>query len=164
MFEVVLEAHMDALRRPDPAGIALACLLDAVETHVREEARSLAVYRRMLAQAQDPEIHFVMDMLVRDEARHHRLLQQMARSLRSQLAWETERGGSAADMKGIAVDEVRALALEEQHGADQLRALAARQRAGEGDFASLLLQSMATDSEKHALLLSFVARHLTLAS
>ncbi len=157
----ILEAHMDELRHPDPTGTELLCFLQAVELHIPGEANSVAVYRRLLRHTTDASIRLVMDMLVRDEARHHRLLQQMSNRLREQLTWDESGVSQGSGPPTISPEEVRALEKEERHGAAELRTLAARQRAGDSDLGCLLLESMAMDSEKHAMLLAFVARRLS---
>lgn len=68
----------------------------------------------------------VMDMLVKDEARHHALLRRIAASLREKLNWSQPTalpsGDASTDESATATaDEVRALELEERHGAQELR-------------------------------------------
>jgi rubrerythrin len=161
--DAILEAHMDELRHPDPAGAELFCFLRAVEQHNRGEASSVATYRRLLRDTTDPTIRVVMDMLVRDEARHHRLLRRIAKSLQEQLTWQASPDALTPVRTATSPEKVRSLEQEERRGAVELRELAARQRSSNSELACLLLETMALESEKHALLLSFVGRRLRTA-
>lgn len=158
--DAIVEVHMDALRHPDPAGAELLSFLQAVEQHVRDEASSVATYRRLRREASDPLVRTAMDMLVRDEQRHHRLLRRIATSLWYQLTWQEAPADVGTVPSTISADEVRSLGQEERRGAIELRELARRQRSSNNELACLLLETMALDSEKHALLLTFVGRRL----
>ncbi len=151
---------MDELRHPDPSGAELLCFLQAVEHHIRGEAGSVAAYRRLLRENTDRIVCTAMDMLVRDEERHHRLLRGVARSLREQLTWQQSPDVLASVPTATSLEEVRLLEQEERRGAAELRERAAQQRSSNTALASLLLETKAMDSEKHALLLAFVDRRL----
>jgi rubrerythrin len=157
--DAVLDAHLDELRHPDPAGTGLSCLLQSIQAHIRTEVTSVATYARLQQQANDPVIAAVLELLVQDETRHHALLERIARTIHDQLNWATEKPPAAA-APAITAEEVRALELDERREADELHRLSQVARGSDSELCGLLLESMAIDSDKHARLLSFVAQRL----
>lgn len=136
-----------------------------LETHAVLEAESLAEYRELSAQAGDPVVRTLMELILDDEERHHALLRQMAARLNDDFHWthsvealDTAHGPVPS---GPAIEATRRFIREEREGARHLRAL--RDDAGliyDGLFA-LLLEMMARDSEKHEQILGFILRRLT---
>jgi nucleotide-binding universal stress UspA family protein len=156
------EVHIDALREPDPCGLGLTLLLEAVKRHASEEARSVAAYGRLAQQTQDFVVATLMRLLAEDEERHHRLFDQIGTRLYNQLNWvtpATNASGARWSHPGwLAL--VRGFEQDEQRGSGALRDLARRAQQQGDPLTGVLLDSMAMDSERHAHLLRFVGQRL----
>ena len=134
-------------------------LLRALEAHAAAEAESVAAYERLANQSGDPLVELLMNLVLEDEHRHHRLLERMAGNLDGGTP-----SGDGEGREGSAPEEAvlstRTLIREEREGARYLRHLARQEpRLHDGAYA-LLLETMARDSEKHEHILRFILRRL----
>ena len=162
--EALINVHIDALRHPDPSGHAHDRLLNAVQTHVRDESDSISAYQRILGTCTDPVLAAVMDLILQDEQRHHTALAHMAARLQAAFDWAPVPGTSAPSSgAGTSTEELRVLAADERRGALALRGLAYQCLQADDELTRVLLEAMAMDSEKHAFLLDFAGRRLALA-
>jgi rubrerythrin len=143
----------------------VAQLLDAVEHHLAVEAQTLGRYAYLAAHAGDPAVALVMRLVLADEERHHRLLQQLSTSLRHAVAQDAPDlahtrkqippTAPLAELTRLAHE----LATEERAGAESLRELATA-TARPDELECVLLEMMAADSDKHARLIDFVESRL----
>jgi rubrerythrin len=162
---VALESDLRARR-----GSPFEQLVDAIETHVVQEAASLAAYRQLADTASDAVVAMLMRLVLEDEERHHELMKRIVADLRDGLYWtqSVEALPDATIPRGV--DSARALAAvhefirEERDGVRQLQDLAHKSaRINEG-LDSLLLEMMAMDSQKHERILRFIERRLQAAA
>jgi rubrerythrin len=137
-------------------------MVEAIQTHIREEQDSILAYERVGRAFDDPVIAAIIQLILDDEARHHAALERIAAIVTSTLNWSTppEPQASAAINVNEAIRELRALADEERRGVTDLRGLARRSRDGNDDLCAVLLESMAMDSDKHARQLELVIQRL----
>jgi len=137
-------------------------LLDAVERHALAEEDALTQYEYLRTASGDPVVGLVMQLILDDEARHHRLLKRIEASLRDAIDWT--RSPEALPLStspeppvtASLVETASALIKEEHTGARFLRDLAHRDKDVGAGLQSLLIEMMAMDSDKHARLLQFV--------
>jgi rubrerythrin len=156
---------------PRPSGRSpFEQLVDAVETHVVQEADALAAYRLLAETTPDPVVAMLMRLVLEDEERHHGLMQRIAADLRDGLYWThaTETLPDARihpEIEGPRpLTELRNLIHEEQEGVRQMQELARKSaRINEG-LDSLLFEMMAIDSQKHERILRYVERRLASAA
>jgi rubrerythrin len=159
------DAHIDALLHPDPCGTGLVRLLQAVDQHRLEERASVEAYERLARAAPDSVVASVMRLLAEDEEHHHRLFEQISRSLQKRLHWSEDMPtpaveGGTEQWRAEWLDLVRTCEEDERGGALSLRDLAHRAHQEREPLASELFEAMALDSEKHARLLKFVSQRL----
>ena len=153
---MTIEAHLDALQHPDPCGTSLVHLLQAIDRHAAAEANTVNAYARLAQDTPDPVVAALLHVLVDDEQRHHRLFEQIGRSLQDQLNWSTPpamAGSGEAD-----IGAVQDFEQEERRESQKLRELAHRAHQQRDPLVSLLLETMAMDGEKHAHVLRFIRR------
>jgi rubrerythrin len=155
----------DVLLEHDPGGETCIRLLDAVERHASLEEEALGQYDRIAVASGDPVVALVMQLILDDEERHHRLLERIATTLRDALSWTHSASALPHTEKATPTEQnlasvARALIEEEHAGASALRRLAGREKGVDGGLDSLLLEMMAMDSDKHAHLLRFVQTRL----
>lgn len=131
--------------------------------HAMDEEHVLDSYRWLLEQPLSPAVRYLVRLIVEDEERHHRLLQEMARSV----AW-----GPVSDLRSDTIP-----ALTPPADADQLTDLTdsylsverndlaelkhiAREFRSLADSSPLrlLVDLMMLDTEKHIRILQFIKR------
>jgi hypothetical protein len=162
------EVHSDAALHPDPCGTGLQLLVRAIETHIAEEDTSAEAYRQLADGTCDPVVAALMRLLAEDEERHHRLFEDVAKTLRDKLDWkvspplaDTSRTPGADTARWLR--RVRTFEGDERRGARALRELAHRAHVECEPLVCQLLEAMAIDSDKHAQVLKFVERRLSTA-
>lgn len=133
-----------------------------VVAHVEAEEDIAGDYRTAAAQADSPDLRYLIELISEDEARHHRVLTELANSLRSANEWRSidpslpEGAGRpvspdlmAATKRFIEVEKQDARNLEELRR--ELRPVAAT------TIWSLLVELMELDTKKHLRILEFIA-------
>lgn len=141
-------------------------LLAAIEDHELAEEGAIEAYHRLATTSGDPVIALLMQLVVDDEERHHRLLKHIATSLYEFVGWQQAApagpASASADRRAQreALEATRALIKDERDGARQLRGLAKPAARRGQKLTALLLEVMARDSEKHEQILRYVAERL----
>jgi len=127
-------------------------------THVDTEADIIEKYRQFAAQAPSEAVRYLVQMILDDEARHHRVMFEMANALRSEALLEDASPRVPPLGVGAADGELRAQThtfIEiERHDLAEVRALIRRLRSGsENDLWVLLLKLMRDDTRRHIRIL-----------
>lgn len=150
---------------PDGLSVAEEELYRHLTDHVASEAEFIADYRQRVEAPGTPEAaRYLIQLVLEDEERHHRILHQLVTALGNGIAW---RAGSdavpslpyKADPELAAVT-ARFLAAER---ADQkeLRALRNELRPfRDSSMWALLVELMESDTAKHIRMLGFLADHI----
>ena len=131
--------------------------------HVRDESDVLARYEA-LSKASTGHVQFLLDLIAEDEARHHRLFERWAGTIRDMgLLMESDDVVPGLvrepDPEGLvaAVDELLAV---ERRDAHQLKALDKQLKdVRRTTVWPLLVDLMALDTEKHIRILEFLRHH-----
>lgn len=127
-----------------------------------EEAAILDDYRKLADEVQDEWVRYLLRMVVDDEERHHRLLDEM----RNHLAWDTTSAEAPmvpwltepADRRRLGDLAERFLAVE-RHDLRELRRLRAElEPIAETSLLGLLAELMELDTRKHIKVLEFLVR------
>jgi len=147
-------------------------IVAALGAHAAEENALLERYRRFATEASSPAVRYLVQLIVDDEERHHRVLAELANAV----AWEggdngpTEAvpdlgptepaGGRRPQGDGGLAEETKALLAAEVRDRRQLRRLH-RQLEPYQDTTlwELLVELMELDTQKHIHILRFVAGH-----
>jgi len=129
--------------------------------HAQQERELLERYEEVLEQATSPSVRYLVNLILDDERRHHRVLAEIAEAI----AWgilpthETalpRPGHGDADL----VAETKALLASERHDRAELRRLRRRLARYSDTMWPLLVDVMAHDTDKHIRILEYVvARH-----
>lgn len=136
-------------------------VVDWINRHGREEAVLLEEYERIAQESPSPVVRYLVNLIVEDERRHHRVLGDIAHAI----AW----GGlknpvpavprmvvGAADSEFVAQTK-KLLASERKDKAD-LRQLRRRLRSYSGTIWPLLIDLMLLDTDKHMRILRHIVR------
>ena len=137
-------------------------LVELLAHHDHEEAPLLAAYRS-LATGTDGVVRYIIDLILEDECRHHRLLVEMATAM----AWSGvgADSGPRTPALGLGVNPevvrlTRKLRRSEQADRRALRAIHRRLRPfADETLWSLLVNLMEHDTEKHIAMLRFLECH-----
>ena len=129
--------------------------------HVSEEEHIIASYRRLASDA-SPDVAYLVNLIVEDERRHHRIFEELAATLRQVV--EVEPGDKVVPdvpLRRSGSQGLRA-ALEsllsfERADASRLRRLRRSLRAvSDTTIWPLLVESMELDTKKHVLFLRYL--------
>jgi hypothetical protein len=153
---------MNAADRPVGLSVWETELYDFLVGHVRSEEVVLDRYQRLAGDA-PAHVKFLLDLIVEDEARHHRLYEQWAHTV-SVLVDEADgvpslvREGQPEQLI-TAIDELLEL---EKRDARQLKDLQRTLKPVKTTTVwSLLVDMMARDTDKHIRVLEFLRAHAT---
>jgi hypothetical protein len=141
-------------------------LIRALEAHAAAEAHDIVDCERLVDQIADPAARLLLELIVEDEQRHHRLLQRMIRRLQEEVEFipsptalpvPSEEAMPEAE---AAAASVRSLIRDGHEGARYVRHLARQEPGLYGGLYAVLLETFARDSEKHAHVLRYLLRRL----
>ena len=137
-------------------------LVELIARHGAEEGELLATYERLATEAPDASVRYLIDLILEDERRHHRLLAELSNAM----AWDSV--GQPPEpvtprlprkISGALYEQTRLLRKSEQADYRALRRIRRRLRP----FASttlwgLIIDLMLLDTKKHATILRFLER------
>lgn len=137
-------------------------LVETLAAHGRDEGALLSEYARLSADAND-DVRYVVDLILQDERRHHRLLVQMANAV----AWGPLGDGRAPvtpslgfRMTAELLARTKELRRAEQADRRRLRAIRRRFRPfADSTLWTLMIDQMLLDTKKHITMLRFLERH-----
>jgi hypothetical protein len=156
----------DAIRglRATGASVSTYKVVGVLERHGREEGELLEQYQRFADEAESPMARYLVKLIIEDERRHHRVLEDLANTV----AWGRINAGPTDVVpvypEAIASDsalksETRKLLRHELHDRTALRRLRRRLRSfGDAPLWVLLIDLMLADTAKHIKILRFVLR------
>jgi rubrerythrin len=136
----------------------------AVDGHVLAEARTIREYERILRTTSDPEVRFLINLVLEDEQRHHALLGRLVRALDQRPFQLEDRETIRLEPEIAEPDDIASrlscAAVDERMGAQELISLANEGKAIDGGLFSLVLRLIALDCEKHALALGHAGQRV----
>jgi hypothetical protein len=135
-------------------------------SHVEAERGLLEEYRTAAEQSPSKALRYLVDLLIEDEIRHHRVFMEIADSLKS----DALLGGKdpivpyidfdRATNHDAVIDLTEQLLHREQQDAHELRRLQRELRSvKDTSLWSLLVDLMERDTKKHIAILRFVKKH-----
>jgi bacterioferritin (cytochrome b1) len=149
--------------RTTGASVSTHEVVEALNRHGREEAELLERYQRFIDAAESPAARYLVQLILDDEKRHHRVLEELANTI----AWGWTKGVPEEVVPGFPRDgderalraETRAFLGHELRDRIQLRRLRKRLRSyGDAPVWGLLVDLMGSDTEKHIHILRFILR------
>ena len=142
-------------------------VVEALERHGREEAEILERYQRFGDESESPAVRYLVRLILEDEERHHRVLEDLANTI----AWGWVKGTPEQVVPHFATksggdetlrSETQALLGHELRDRTQLRRLRRRLRThGEVAMWELLIDLMRLDTDKHIRILRAILSHET---
>ncbi len=142
-------------------------LVELLARHGSEEGALLERYQRFIDDAPTTYVRYLVQLIVDDERRHHRLLTELANAI----AWGSSEWSpdpamptmaSAVDQDEgqVLLRETRVLLQSEKRDRIALKRLRKRLRAyADTTMWTLVVDLMLLDTEKHTQILGFIADH-----
>jgi len=148
----------DLMAQHDEQAIALV-----LREHGKREGAALSAYEKLTTECDDPGIRYLATMILEDERRHHRLIEEMLHQIESFL-WDVEVEPKVPYLRRRVDPELREatdelLALERED-ADELRRLRRQVRSQpSSSLLPLLVDLMVHDTAKHIEILKVIRAH-----
>jgi len=160
-----IEALRGGAANRDPSGREIGAER-AIAAHLREhgprEGALLGAYQELIDQCEDEGVRYLAGMILEDERRHHRLIDEMLHQIES-FIWEVERDPQVPYLTPRVDPELRAatdelLALERED-AKELKQLRREMRSQpDSSLLPLLVELMIHDTAKHIAILKETPR------
>lgn len=128
-------------------------LLAMLQEHAPREGAALAAYQRLVEESEDPDVGYLGRLILEDERRHHKVVNEMLEMLESFTSGAPHRAGDPGS--GSRPDpQLRAatselIALEREDARELRRLRRAMQGANIPPLLSLLVELMIHDTRKH---------------
>ncbi|MFI5040473.1 MAG: hypothetical protein ACHQNA_01270 [Acidimicrobiales bacterium] len=139
-------------------------------THLGNELDLLTAYKQAAEESNSAAFQYLVGIIVDDEMRHHRVFEELANALRSDVEMRPVEP-AVPDLAGFGelpqkvVELTDALLAREEQDAGELRHLSRELRdVRDTTLWQLLVKVMELDTEKHAEILRFVRKHARSAS
>ena len=68
-----------------PEFSAVQRLMHEFQTHESDEARWLAIYKKLVHESEDPIIRFLLNLIIADEERHHEIICHIVSGIKDEL-------------------------------------------------------------------------------
>jgi rubrerythrin len=140
-------------------------LYQHLTSHEQVERGLLVEYQEAAARSQSPAFRYLVSLIVEDEIRHHRVFQDLASALRTDVEMRPEQpavprldlwGSDAAQI----IDMTEQLLERERSDARELHRLARElKEVKDTTMWQLLVKLMEMDTAKHLEILEFVKHH-----
>lgn len=139
-------------------------LFDHVSEHVTTEQGILDEYQKLAEETSSPAFRYVVELILDDEARHHRLFTELTDAIQNfaELGgtdWPIPQLDSLGNAGERILEQTRRFLAVENADAKFLEDLARRlQPMGDSTLWPLVIQMMRCDTEKHMQMLQFIAK------
>jgi hypothetical protein len=140
-------------------------LYEHLASHMDNEVGLLAAYQEAATTSGSAAFQYLASLIVEDERRHHRVFEELANALRSDVELRPVEP-AVPDMAGFGqlpakvVELTDQLLAREEQDAAELRHLSRQLRdVRDTTLWQLLVKVMELDTEKHAEILRFVKKH-----
>lgn len=134
---------------------------EALVAHERDEEEVIAGYESLAAETPSEAVRYLIKLIVEDERRHHRVLEQLANTVRFQATLD-DRGAHLPYLdvhrgrdRALLEETRRFLAIERRDRA-QLKHLAKSIRGSGGELEAFVVDLLRSDTERHVAILRFI--------
>jgi rubrerythrin len=139
-------------------------LLSHLESHVRTEHGLLETYSMTAQQTESKAFRYLVNLLIEDETRHHRLFSELVDSLKTATTYGKDPTIPYLDFDradhALVLDGTEELLTIEEEDVRELKQLQQELRAvKDTTLWSLLVELMQRDTQKHIAILRFVQNH-----
>ncbi|MEX0803447.1 MAG: hypothetical protein WD688_09040 [Candidatus Binatia bacterium] len=140
-------------------------LMNEFQSHAAHEERWLSSYQEIAKETSDPQIRFLLGLIVADEERHHELTARMISKLKDELAWTrsagiARRAGESGAKAKRLLASVENFLDAERKGIKEYERLKKESRGLYRGVFALLYATMVHDSLKHIDILVFLRQKL----
>jgi rubrerythrin len=140
-------------------------LMNEFQSHATHEERWLSSYQEIGKETSDPQIQFLLGLIVGDEERHHELTNRMISKLKDEMAWTRSSGplrrtGEKGEKRERLLMSVESFLEAERRGMEEYEQLKKKSQELHRDVFALLYTTMIHDSHKHIDILEFLRRKL----
>jgi rubrerythrin len=165
MIRTLIDAPFQGDAKPAPVRDAELAIARMLREHGRREGAALAEYRKLADTCDDDGVRYLLEMILADEERHHRQIDEMLHQVQSFL-WEVDVEPKVPHVRGYRHPELREVTerlLElERRDAAELRRLRRQMRSQpSSSMLPLLVELMIHDTQKHIEILKFIKRAVT---
>lgn len=154
------EGAIDGLRATG-ASVDMRELVELIVRHGTEEGALLSTYEQLATQAPDESVRYLINLILEDERRHHRLLAELGNAI----AWGVGQApGSTVPrlpgrIEGALLEQTQRLRKSEEADARALQSLRRRLKPfADTTLWVLVIDLMLLDTKKHATILRFLER------
>jgi rubrerythrin len=142
-------------------------MLDSFEAHVSSERATIQEYQEIASRTKNETIRFLVNLILEEEAKHHRLLQAMTQTLRESLTWQSRPDAlHFSGELGIDKEEIRRATerflAEERDGIRRCKVMKKESKKLYYGLFEVLFDVMIRDGQKHEQLLKYINKTLTL--
>ncbi len=137
-------------------------LYSALRAHEREEEDVIAAYSELAKTSPSATVRYLVSIIVEDERRHHRMLDELANTIRSDAT--LEEGGPRVPYfdvrfadKSLLEATRRFIALE-RRDREELHRLSRRLDAMGSEVDAFVLELLVSDTDRHLRILRFLER------
>lgn len=149
--------------RATGASVEMVELVQLLARHGTEEGRMLGTYEALAKSTDDPAARYLVDLILDDERRHHRMLAEMANAM----AWDSLKKAPDPAVPRLSmhiddelIEHTRRLREAEEHDRRELAAMRKRLRPyADTTMWTLVLDLILMDTDKHATILRFLEDH-----
>ena len=137
-------------------------ILDQLAAHVQSEEEMLGEYTAAVATVDEPDVRYLIQLILEDEARHHRVFEEIVHAVRGSVRWEHIEPKVPDRSRSPLPEELRQLTARflaaEREDRRHLRSLRQRlEPVANTTLWPLLVQLMELDTDKHLLILESLA-------
>ncbi len=136
-------------------------LFDSLLAHERDEREVISAYEVLASEASSETVRYLVGLILEDERRHHRILDELANTIRAQATFE-ERGARLPyldvqrDRDRSLLEQTRRFLAIERKDRAELKRLERRTRDVGGEFDAFIVKLMGADTERHIAILRFI--------
>jgi hypothetical protein len=137
-------------------------LFDAIGAHEHDEQEIIDAYAAFAERTSSQTVRYLINLIVEDERRHHRVLMELANTIRAEVTFE-ERGSRMPYLDvhrgDIELLEATKRFLDiERHDREELRALSRQVNRNGAPLEGFMLKLVLEDSDRHIRILRFIER------
>jgi rubrerythrin len=135
--------------------------------HIAMERGLLEEYREISERTQSKAFRYLVELLIEDEIRHHKIFSELTESLETTALMKAKEpvvpyiDFAQADRGGVLEATKRLLDQEKEDARDLKRIQRAIYDTKDGSLNVLLVELMQRDTQKHIAILRFVRKHAT---
>jgi rubrerythrin len=133
--------------------------------HIALERGLLEEYGEIAERTQSKAFRYLVDLLIEDEIRHHKIFSQLTESLETTALMKAKEPAvpyidfAQADQEGVLEATTRLLDHEKEDARELKRLQRAIRDTKDGSLNALLVELMQRDTQKHIAILRFVRKH-----